>query len=208
MPISTILADDHAILRQGLATLLRAELDVQLLGEAANGETAWRLIATHQPDVAVLDLAMPGASGLALARRIESAGLATRVVLLTMYANPANVLEAERTGVAGYVLKDSLFEELILAVRTVAAGGTFMTPAVRAKLHALRRNGHAPPALSAREQEVVRLLSQGQSSKEIARALGVSPGTVETYRRRLMQKLDLHSATEVVRWAVEGGLVV
>lgn len=208
MPISTILADDHTIFRQGLAVLLRDEPDMTLVGQAADGETAWQLIETCKPDVAILDLAMPGATGIALARRIESAALDTRVVLLTMHDAPAIALEAEQAGVAGYVLKDSAFEELILAVRMVAAGGTFTSPVMQRKLRALRRNGPPPAPLSAREREVVRLMSRGLSSKEIARALGVSPGTVDTYRKRLMQKLRVHSATEVVRWAAESGGVL
>mgnify|MGYP001809676394 FL=1 len=202
--MTTCLADDHAIIRQGLAALLRDAPDITLVGEAADGETAWRLISTRQPDVAILDMAMPGANGIEITRRIESTALPTRVVLLTMYEDPATALDAERAGVAGYVLKASLFDELILAVRLVAAGGTFTTPSVAAKLRALSRNGRTV-TLSAREREVVRLLSQGLHSKEIARALAISPGTVDTYRKRLMQKLEVHSVAEVVRWAGESG---
>ena len=204
MSVTTCLADDHAIIRQGLAALLRDAPDITLVGEAADGETAWRLISTRQPDVAILDMAMPGANGIEITRRIESTALPTRVVLLTMYEDPATALDAERAGVAGYVLKASLFDELILAVRLVAAGGTFTTPSVAAKLRALSRNGRTV-TLSAREREVVRLLSQGLHSKEIARALAISPGTVDTYRKRLMQKLEVHSVAEVVRWAGESG---
>ncbi|AFL75566.1 response regulator [Thiocystis violascens] len=207
MSLSVILADDHPIVLQGLAALFRDVPDIALVGQATDGENAWRLIETYKPEVAILDLSMPGATGIELAARIESAAIGTQVVLLTMYENPFIALDAERAGVAGYVLKDSAFEELLLAVRIVAAGGTFMSAAVQAKLRALRRNGREPTPLSAREREVVKLISHGLSSKEIARALRISPGTVETYRKRLMQKLGLHSASEVVRKAMEEGLI-
>ncbi|EXJ14532.1 two component transcriptional regulator, LuxR family [Imhoffiella purpurea] len=200
-----VLADDHAIVRQGLASLLRAEPDIELVGEVGDGEDAWQAIGDSKPDIAVLDLAMPGATGIEIARRVESAGLATRILLLTMYEDPATALDAERAGVAGYVLKASLFDELILGVRLVAAGGTFMSPAIAGKLRPLRCDRHPTVTLSPREREVVRLLSQGLHSKEIARILSISPGTVDTYRKRLMQKLDVHSVAEVVRWAAESG---
>jgi DNA-binding NarL/FixJ family response regulator len=207
MPLGVVLAEDHAIVRQGLAALLRGEPDIALLGQSGDGESAWQLVATHQPDLAILDLAMPGATGIEVARRISAANLVTRVLLLTMHDDPTAVIEAERAGVAGYLLKDNSFEELVLAVHTVAAGGTFVSPAVRAKLRVLQRNGHRPLALSAREREVVRLIAEGRSSKEIARALAISPRTVDTYRNRLMTKLGLHSVAEVVRCAVQGGML-
>jgi DNA-binding NarL/FixJ family response regulator len=207
MPLGVILADDHAIVREGLTALLQGEPDIALLGQTADGESAWELVATRQPDLAILDLCMPGATGIEVARRIAAAALDTRVLLLTMHDDPTAVIEAERAGVAGYLLKDNSFEELVLAAHTVAAGGTFVSPAIRAKLRLLQRAGHLPIALSMREREVVRLIAGGRSSKEIARALAISPRTVDTYRNRLMEKLGLHSVAEVVRWAVQGGML-
>ena len=207
MTLGVILADDHAIVRQGLAALLQREPDIAILAQAADGEAAWGLIETHQPDIAILDLAMPRATGIEVARRVQAAALDTRVVLLTMHDDAATALQAQEAGVTGFVVKDNSFEELTLAVRTVAAGGTFVTPAVRAKLNALRRNGDKPVALSPREREVIRLIAAGQSSKEIGRALAISPRTVDTYRDRLRDKLGLRSVAEVVLYAVQYGML-
>jgi DNA-binding NarL/FixJ family response regulator len=205
--LDVILADDHAIVRQGFAALLQAEPDIALLGQAGDGEAAWRLIETLQPDVAILDLEMPKATGIEVACRVEDAALETRVVLLTMHDDAASALQAQEAGVAGFVVKDNSFEDLVMAVRSVAAGGTFVTPAIRAKLRAFQRNGPPPVVLSPREREVIRLIAGGKSSKEIGRALAISPRTVDTYRNRLMDKLGLHSVADVVRWAVERGMV-
>ncbi len=207
MTLGVILADDHAIVRQGLAALLQGEPDIALLAQAADGEAAWGLIETHQPDIAILDLAMPKGTGIEIARRVQAAALDTRVVLLTMHDDAATALQAQEAGVTGFVVKDNSFEELTLAVCTVAAGGTFVTPAVRAKLNALRRNGDKPVALSPREREVIRLIAAGQSSKEIGRALAISPRTVDTYRDRLRDKLGLRSVAEVVLYAVQYGML-
>ncbi|WP_295393018.1 response regulator transcription factor [uncultured Thiodictyon sp.] len=206
MPISVILAEDHAIVRQGLAALLQAEPDIALLGQAADGAVAWGLILTHQPAIAILDLSMPQATGIEVVRRVEAAALDTRCLLLTMHDDPAAAQEAQEAGAAGYVLKDNSFEELVMAVRGIAAGGTFVTPSIRARLRALQRNGHKPAALSDREREVLRLVALGHSSKAIARTLAISPRTVDTYRNRLMHKLGLHSVADVVRYAVQAGM--
>jgi DNA-binding NarL/FixJ family response regulator len=206
--INVILADDHAIVRQGLAALLQAEPDITVLAQAADGAAAWDLIATHQPDLAILDLSMPQATGIEVARRVEAAALDTRCLLLTMHDDPAAALEAQEAGAAGYVLKDNSFEELVLAVRTIAAGGTFVTASIRAKLRALQRNGQQHLTLSSREREVIRLVALGHSSKEIARVLDISPRTVDTYRNRLMRKLGLHCVADVVRYAVQAGMLL
>ncbi len=207
MSLSVILADDHAIFRQGLAALLQAEPDITLLAQAADGEAAWRLIETRQPDIAILDLAMPGATGIEVARRVQAAALDTRVVLLTMHDDAASAMQAQQADVTGFVVKDNSFEELAVAVRSVAAGGTFVTPIVRSKINALRRNGDKPVVLSPREREVVRLIAAGQSSKEIGRSLAISPRTVDTYRDRLRDKLGLHSVAELVLYAAQCGML-
>jgi DNA-binding NarL/FixJ family response regulator len=205
--VSVILAEDHAIVRQGLAALLQAEPDIALLGQAADGAAAWSMIAAHQPDIAILDLSMPQATGIEITRRVEAAALDTRCLVLTMHDDPAAALEAQEAGAAGYILKDNSFEDLVLAVRGIAAGGTFVSPSIRAKLRALQRNCQTHPALSDREREVLRLVALGHSSKEIARVLAISPRTVDTYRNRLMHKLGLHSVADVVRYAVQGGML-
>jgi DNA-binding NarL/FixJ family response regulator len=205
--LGVILADDHAIFRQGLAALLEGEPDIEVLAQAADGEGAWRVIETHQPGIAILDLAMPQATGIEVARRVQAAALDTRVVLLTMHDDGATALQAQEVGVAGFVVKDNSFEELALAVRSAAAGGTFVSPTVRAKLNTLMRSGERPVALSPRERQVVRLIAAGQSSKEIGRALAISPRTVDTYRDRLRDKLGLRSVAEVVLYAVQCGIL-
>lgn len=188
--------------------MLAAEPDFEVIAEAADGEAAWKCIQKHRPDIAILDLNMPKASGIDVARCTERAGLDTRCLMLSMYSHPAAVQEALQVGAAGYVLKDNSFEELVAALRIVGAGGTFVSPTLGAKLRDLRRNRPGAAALSAREQEVAHLLATGRSSKEIGRHLSISPLTVDTYRRRLMEKLGLHSVKEVVRYAVESGMMV
>ena len=207
MSIGVIVADDHAIFRQGLASLLQAEADIVLLAQASTGAEAWGLIESLRPDVAILDLSMPQLSGIEVARRVEAAGLDTLIVLLTMHDDPSAVLQALETGVAGYILKDNSFEELVQAVHNVATGGTFVTPAIRAKLRTLQREGRPAVPLSPREREVIRLIALGNSSKEIARIMAISPRTVDTYRSRSMEKLGLHSLADVVRYAVQAGMV-
>jgi DNA-binding NarL/FixJ family response regulator len=207
MPIGVIVADDHAIFRQGLASLLQAEADIALLGQAANGAEAWGLIESLRPDVAILDLSMPETTGIEVARRVEAAGLDTRIVLLTMHDDPSAVLQAQEAGVAGYVLKDNSFEELVQAVHTVVVGGTFVTPSIRVKLRALQRDGRPAVPLSPRERDVIRLIALGNSSKETARIMAISPRTVDTYRSRSMRKLGLHSLADLVRYAVQAGMV-
>jgi DNA-binding NarL/FixJ family response regulator len=207
MPIKIILADDHAIIRQGLEPLFEAEQGMELLAQAGNGREAWGLIESLRPDVAILDISMPEMTGIEVTRRVVNAGFNTQLVLLTMHEDPSAVLEAQEAGASGYVLKDNSFEELVQAVHVVAAGGSFVSPSIREKLRKLQRQGQTTALLSNREREVIKLIAQGQSSKEIGRAMGISPRTVDTYRQRLMDKLDLHTLAEVVRYAVRTGMV-
>ena len=187
--------------------LIQADGGLTIVGEAADGPAAQEMIWRLAPNIAILDICMPELTGIELTRRIEEQGRETRVVLLTMLDDPTVAVEAQAAGAAGYVLKDNSFEELLVAVRTVAAGGTFVTPSIQSRLRALRRNGRIPMILSPREREVIRLIADGNSSKQIARLLGVSPRTIDTYRIRCMNKLDLHTVADVVRYAVRAGLV-
>ena len=202
--IRLLLADDHAIFRQGLGRLIHTWSEGQVVGEAADGQEAWQLIQALQPDVAILDIEMPKLGGIEILRKIRGHGLSTRVVLLTMHDEPALTLEAERAGAHGYVLKDNTFEELVRAIKQVAAGHGYMTPSVRDKLRAFRLNG-GDRTLSPREQEVLKLIVSGLSNKAIAKTLNISPKTVETHRERLMNKLNLHSVAELVRYAIRTG---
>jgi DNA-binding NarL/FixJ family response regulator len=204
--IRLVLADDHTIFRQGLSRLLHTWNEGQVVGEAADGQEAWRLIQALQPDVAILDIDMPRKTGIEILGKVRDEGLPTRVVLLTMHDEPALSLEAERAGTHGYVLKDNTFEELVKAVKKVAAGHRYMSPSVYEKLRAFRLNGGGTN-LSPREREVLKLIASGLSNKAIGQTLNISPKTVETHRNRLMTKLDLHSVAELVRYAVRMGYV-
>lgn len=206
MSISIILADDHAMFREGLAALLQAAGGLDLRAQAANGAEAWKCIERLQPDVAILDIAMPEMTGTDVARRTIAAGLATQTIVLTACSDPSVAVEAQHAGAAGYVLKDHSFEELIMAVQIVVAGGTFVSPAIRTKLREMTQHGRTSPPLSPREREVIRHIAAGKTGKEIARIIGLSPRTVDTYRERLMEKLQLHSVADVVRYAVRVGL--
>ena len=158
--IRLLLADDHAIFRQGLTKLLDAWPEAKIVAEAADGQEAWELILRHKPDVAVVDIKMPQMSGIAIAEQVRAQGLSTRVVLLTMHDEPALALEAEHAGVHGYVLKDNTFEELSKAIATVASGRRYTSASVSEKLHAFRLNSGGV-TLSPREREVLKLIASG-----------------------------------------------
>jgi DNA-binding NarL/FixJ family response regulator len=176
------------------------------VAKATNGQEAWELILKHKPDVAVVDIKMPQMSGIKIAEHVRAQGLSTRVVVLTMYDEPALALEAEQAGVDGYVLKDDTFEALSHAIEKVVSGRRYMSPPVSEKLQAFRLSSGGV-TLSPREREVLKLIASGLSSKAIARELDISPKTVETHRSRLMTKLDLHSVAELVRYALQTGFL-
>jgi len=202
--LRVIVADDHAVFRQGLAALLGSVPDIELVGEAADGPELERLMAQVRPDVAVVDVAMPGHD----LRRLLSqtgAGGGIRVVALTQHGEPSVAQPLIAAGVAGYVLKESAFEELLAAVRAVAAGGRYVSPTLAARL--LQCPADAAELLSPREQQVLRLIACGLVNKQIAARLGISIDTVRTHRNRLMEKLGLHTVAELTRYAVERGLV-
>lgn len=207
MTTTILIADDHDIFRQGLAALLDAEEGLVLLSQAGNGREAWEHIKSLEPDIAILDINMPDMTGIEVTRKTVDAGLKTQVVLLTMYEDPSTVLEGQEAGASGYILKDNSFEEMVTAVRTVVCGGTFVTPSIREKMQKMKRDGQSAVQLSKREREVITLIALGKSSKEIARVMEISPRTVDTYRKRLMDKLGLKNLAEVVRYAVRLGVV-
>lgn len=207
MTTTILIADDHDIFRQGLAALLDAEDGLVLLSQAGNGREAWEHIKSLEPDIAILDINMPDMTGIEVTRKTVDAGLKTQVVLLTMYEDPSTVLEGQEAGAFGYILKDNSFEEMVTAVQTVVCGGTFVTPSIREKMQKMKRDGQSAVQLSKREREVIKLIALGKSSKEIARIMEISPRTVDTYRKRLMDKLGLKNLAEVVRYAVRLGVV-
>jgi len=207
MPITILLADDHTMFRQALVAFLSSKPDIELIGQAINGDDAWQQIQTLQPDVAIVDITMPGLSGIEIAEKNADAGFPTHVVVLTMHNDQRLALEAHVAGAEGFVLKENTLEELHTAISTVMAGGTFVSPPLRSVLRANQRSTHPTVLLSARERQVVTLIAEGNSSKQIARVMDISPRTVDTYRKRLGDKLEVGSLAEMVRYAVRAGLV-
>jgi len=213
MPVSILLADDHQVVRQGLRALLEAEPDFRVVGEAADGLEATRLVERLHPDVAVVDLIMPGLGGLEVTRQITTRVPKTRVVVLSMHANEAYVLEALRNGAAAYVLKDSSATDLVHAVREVAAGRRYLSPPLSERaLDTYRQRAKEATldiyeTLTTREREVLHLAAEGHTNAEIAARLGISPRTAETHRANLMHKLGLQTQTDLVRYALRRGIV-
>ena len=207
--IRVVLADDHQILLDGLRRLIDANGDMQVVATAIDAPTAVEAARAHRPDVIVLDINMPGGGGLEVARRVREMELPSKIVVLTMYAEDRYVMEAVRLGAAGYVLKRSADKDLLEAIRTVAAGEAYLTPTAVRLLLATQQNeaGRPEPALSSREREVLRYTARGFSNLEIAERLFVSPKTVDTYRSRIMAKLDLHRRSELVEYALRHGLL-
>jgi two-component system response regulator NreC len=210
---SIVLVDDHHLVRQGLRAVLEAEGDFVVIGEEADGLKVVDLVERVRPDVLVLDLMLPGLNGLEIARQVTQRGLKTRIVVLSMHANEAFVLEALRHGAAGYVLKDANSAEVVQAVREVGAGRRYLSRELSERaIEAYAEKAQASPlnlyeTLTAREREVLQLAAESSSSTEIAERLGISPRTVETHRANLMRKLGLQSQTDLIRYALRRGIV-
>lgn len=208
-----VLADDHQVVRQGLKALLEAEADFKVVGEAGDGLQTVLRVELTSPRVLVLDLMMPGLNGLDVIPQVKKCSPHTQVVILSMYSNEAYVLEALGSGASAYVLKDSSSGELVHAVREAAAGRRYLSPPLsdraieiyqqKAKAATLDRY----ETLTAREREVLHLVAEGHTSAEIAGRLGISGRTAETHRSHLMHKLDLHTQTELIRFALKRGIV-
>src|SRR5579884_3368778 len=210
--IRVLLADDHAVLRAGLRALLNAEPDIEVIGEAGDGQEAVALAERLRPDVVVMDISMPQMDGLRATRLITSRLPDTRVLVLTMHAEEQYLLQVLDAGGSGYVLKRSADTDLLDAIRVVARGEVYLYPAAaKMLLEAYRRGGHtgesAEHALTEREEEVLKLTAEGYSNTEIASRIYLSPKTVDTYRQRIMEKLGLHHRADLVRYAVDHGLL-
>jgi two-component system, NarL family, response regulator NreC len=201
-----LLADDHAILRAGLRMLLDAQPDMAVVAEAADGEEAIRRAGDSQPDVAVVDLTMPGLSGVETLERLRREVPATRLLVLTMHDDPAYARLALAAGAAGHVIKDAESAELLAGIRAVHRGRTFVQMGGVAA-DTLVPARPAAPALSPRERQVLELLAHGHTNREVADRLSLSVKTVETHRARLSDKLGLHSRADLVRLAIELGLL-
>ena len=205
-PVRVLLADDHMIVRQGLRVLLERE-GFEVVAEAANGRDAIRLAENHHPQVAVLDLSMPMLNGIDAAREITKS--TTKVVLLTMHTEDHLVLESLRAGVRGYVLKSKTADELIAAVRAVSNGGMYVTPSISHTIVQAFLNAENVPQnpLTDRERQVLQLVAEGKTTKEIATILGISTKTAESHRSNLMEKLEIHETAGLVRYAIHHGLI-
>jgi len=208
MPVRVVLADDHALVRQGLRALLERE-GIEVVGEASNGEEAVQLVAPARPDVVILDISMPLLNGLDAAREIQKVSPETRTILLTRHDEDQYVIESLRAGVDGYVLKNQAATDLIQAIHQVCAGGMYLSPGItRAVVEAWRSRAGVPSdPLTARERQVLQLVGEGKSTKDIARILDISVKTAESHRTRLMRKLDIHEIAGLVRYAIRRGLV-
>ncbi|MBN8595601.1 MAG: response regulator transcription factor [Anaerolineae bacterium] len=211
--IRIILADDHQMLRQGLRKLLEEEQGFQVIGEAGDGIEATQLVEALQPDVLVVDMMMPGLNGLDVIRSVRQYSEHTRIIMLSMHANEAYVIEALRLGASAYLLKESGSSELIKAIHSVMAGRRFLTPALADRaLEAYIAQANQPSSdpyelLTARERQVLHLAAEGHSNPEIAERLVIGVRTVETHRSNLMNKLSLKNQSELIRYAVQRGLL-
>jgi two-component system, NarL family, response regulator NreC len=208
MPIRVILADDHLIVRQGLRLVLEKE-QIEVLGEASDGLEAIRLIQELLPDIAVLDLDMPGLDGLAVLREVARFSPQTRAIILTRHMEEPYAVEALRIGARGYVLKTQASTDLVAAIRHVDHGEVYLSPKIsKAVVRAYLNNTEGPNAqLSVRERQVLQLVGEGHSTKKIALLLGISVKTADSHRTKLMEKLDIHQTAGLVRYAIRNGLL-
>jgi DNA-binding NarL/FixJ family response regulator len=211
-PIRVVLADDHTLLRAGIRALLEEMEGIEVVAEAADGREALRMIEVHRPDIILTDIAMPVVGGLELAAQVSKEHPHTRVIILSMHKDKEYVRRAMIGGASGYLLKDSDTEELGLALRAVARGQTYMSPAVSTHLVAdYRKQASAQPDratnLTPRQQQILQLIAEGRTTKAIASTLRISSKTVEWHRAHLMERLGIHEIAGLVRYAIRIGLI-
>ena len=211
MPIRLLIADDHKLMREGLRALLSGESDIEVIGEASNGREIVKLVEESAPDIVLMDISMPQLNGIDATRQIKDLSGTTRVIALSMHADRLFVQGVLKAGAAGYILKDSAFDELGQAVRAVSNGQMYLSPGVAGVVVEgfLKTNG-APAenevSLTAREREVLQLITEGIATRDIATQLHISVKTVETHRRQLMKKLDIYTVAELTKYAIRNGL--
>lgn len=208
-PLKILIADDHAIIREGLKLLLDAQSDLSVIGEASRGEDACRLAEELRPDVLIMDVSMPGLGGAGATKRLQESCPQVKILALSAYEDEVYVRQLLSAGASGYVLKRTAAGEIARAVRVVAGGGIYLDPFVAGKVATSPTKGcsgaRGSESLSEREREVLRFTARGFTNKEIANLLDVSIKTVETYKARLCRKLDLHSRADTVRYALSQG---
>jgi two-component system, NarL family, response regulator NreC len=213
--LRVLLADDHGIVRRGLRSLIETQPDIKVVAEAGDGLEALKLCEEHRPDAIILDVAMPKLNGIEVAERVQKLPHAPSVLILSMHADESYIIRALAAGARAYLLKDATDEDLIPALRAVAAGKPFFSPSVTGVLiedyvRQLQARGLTDSyhLLTDREREVLQLLAEGRSNKEVAALLDVGVSTVETHRANLMQKLNLHNTAEIVLYAVRKRIIV
>lgn len=212
MGIKILLADDHRLMREGLRSLLEEQPDMRVVGEAENGKAAVQLATKLMPDIIIMDISMPGLNGIDATQQILSICKKSKVIALSMHTERRTVVEMINAGASGYLLKDCAFEEVVQAVRAVAANSTYLSPkiteiVIKDYVHRIPKDELSSlSGLTAREREVLQLLSEGRKTKEIAELLRVSVKTAESYRQHLMEKLKIHSIAELTKLAIREGL--
>ncbi len=208
MATTVFIADDHQIVREGLRALLERG-GFKVVGEAANGQDALKMVEQLHPEVAVLDLAMPLLNGIDTAREVARVSAKTRTIILSMHTDSRYILESLRAGAKGFVMKTHAADDLVRAIREAARGGTYLSPEIsQAVVSAYQTKSEIPPdPLSARERQVLQLIAEGKTTKEVATTLDISVKTAETYRTRIMEKLDIHETATLVRYAIRRGVV-
>jgi DNA-binding NarL/FixJ family response regulator len=211
-PIRVLLADDHTLVRAGIRGLLSGLAGVEVIGEAGDGHEALRLAESLQPDLVLLDIGMPGLNGLEAAARLQKLDPTIRVIILSMHMSEEYVLQALRAGAAGYLLKGAAVAELEIAIRAVARGDSYLSPAVSKRVvddYVSRTSAGPEPLalLTPRQREILQLVAEGHTSKDIGQRLGLSYRTVEAHRNQIMKRLDVHDVTGLVRFAVRVGLI-
>ena len=212
MAIRVLLADDHALVRQGIRSLLEKLDDIEVRGDVSDGREALQLSKTTQPDIVFMDITMPGLNGLEAVARIKKDCPTTRVIMLSMHAGEEYFQQALESGAAGYLLKDADRMELELAIRTVIRGEIYLTPTVAkyaVDAYRQRKEGDQGPlvCLSSRQKEILQLIAEGYANKEIAQRLDLSPRTVETHRAELMERLNIRDVPGLVKFAIHTGLI-
>jgi len=212
MSVRILLADDHGIIREGLRSLLEKQSGLEVVAEAKDGKEALMLVGEKKPDIVIMDITMPNLNGITATHKIVSEFSKTKVIALSIHSDKWFVTSMLMAGASGYILKECLFDELIQAIRTVAAGGTYLSPRITDVVvdeyvkHISTTTGLRLPMLTNRQQQILQLLAEGKSTKQMALELYVSTKTIEANRHQIMEKLNMHSVAELTKYAVREGL--
>ena len=203
--IRVLVADDHIIFRQGLLKLLQATDDITVVGDTGNGSQVLPLIDKERPDIVILDISLPGINGFDIAAEMQQKNIATKIIFLTMHNDPLTARKAMQSNASGFVIKDNAFEDLLYAIRAVSSGGKFVSPSISDQIFSLTEP--VQRILTERECEVLRLIASGLTNRQIADKLFISIKTVETHRSNILQKLDVHTTADLVKYAIKTGLL-